>query len=181
MIVAIAIVSGVTLVYVLTFLFVLMWCTQCFGHFTEELSRPEPVTNNRAPREWYLHDNRIDTKVLEVVWASLHRLAPHLLGYVPYATIWAVLFHSFVRNSTRTSQRPPSFVYVIVIGQFVVFSLFGVVQLVNQARADGPAWYWKGELVYLVLSIVAKGLLGLTLLTSVLLYDTFDEAVANAS
>tara|TARA_B100000575_G_scaffold86594_1_gene68534 strand:- start:6383 stop:6535 length:153 start_codon:yes stop_codon:yes gene_type:complete len=46
------------------------------------------------------------------------------------------------------------------VGQFVVFSSFGITQFVNQVAPNGPSWYAWGEFSYLVLSLFSKGLLG---------------------
>ena len=50
----------------------------------------------------------------------------------------------------------------------------------NQGFNNGPSWYYWGEWSYLALSLFSKGLLGLTLVANVLLYDSFDEAVQEA-
>lgn len=177
MIIIIAVSSGVAHVYMITCLFVMIWCTQLFGYYTEVQSRPEP-NGGAKPEKWLLRAGNTDLVVPEFP-AALQRLAPHFLGYVPYVTVWAVLFHSFFYN-VGDGSGPPGFVYVIVVGQCIVFTGFGITQLINQARDDGPSWYVWGEFSYLVLSLVSKGILGLTLISSVLLYDTFEEAAAQA-
>ena len=63
-----------------------------------------------------------------------------------------------------------------MLGQLLVFSSFGITQLLNQIDDNGPSWYYWGELSYLCLSLVSKGLLGLTLVTSVFMYDRFEDA-----
>jgi len=165
--VMIAFVSGIAHVYTLASIFFLMWCTQCFGYFTEVLSRPVPSDGERPQRwetkEWYV------------------RLLPHFLGYVPYLAAWFVQIHSFywnfLKDSEDGSRTAPDFVHWIIWGQFAVFSLFGVTQLLNQSLQNGPYWYWQGELSYLILSLTAKALLGGLLIFNVLFYDSFDEAV----
>ena len=156
MILAIAAASGVTQVYMLVFIFALMFVTMVFGWVTEELSRPDGDKWQKSRRV---------------------RLIPHFLGYVPYLAVWGVLLHSFHSN---TSEEMPDFVYVIVYGQLVLFSLFGVTQLLNQLDDNGPTGYPQGEASYLALSLVSKGVLGSTLIVSVLMYDSFEEAVQKA-
>jgi hypothetical protein len=112
-----------------------------------------------------------------LVW-KLWRLSAHVLGYVPYLTVWSILLHSF--DSNVTEEGPPDFVWAIVIGQFVIFTGFGFTQLFNQGFDKGPYWYWRGEMSYLVLSLLSKGVLGMILITNVLLYSTFSEGVAVA-
>ena len=97
-----------------------------------------------------------------------------MLGYVPYTCVWVILMHSFYSNTE--GGGPPDFVYAIVWGQFALFTGFGATQLLNQWREDGPWWYWRGELSYLVLSLVSKGVLGLTLISNVFFYSTFADA-----
>ena len=184
MIITIAVASGVAHVYMITFIFALMWCTMTYGYFTEVISRPEkPAKAGDKPTKWVIRpDNpkKLWLDVAPVVTAPLQRITPHLMGYVPYIVIWVVLMHSFFYN-VGDGGGPPGFVYVIVIGQLVVFTGFGITQLFNQVLENGPSWYYWGEFSYLALSLFSKGLLGLTLISNVLLYDTFQEASAAAS
>ena len=120
--------------YMITFIFTLMWVTQVFGYYTEVLSAPMPRGPSKRPQRplrWR-------------VTSCLQRLTPHFFGYVPYLTIWICLGHSFFSNVTGEGRTPPDFVYVIVIGQFAVFTLFGVTQLANQIDNNGPSWYFWG-------------------------------------
>jgi hypothetical protein len=66
---------------------------------------------------------------------------------------------------------------MIVIGQFVAFSLFGITQFILLWRDDGAYLFYWGEISYQFLSLFAKGLLGMVLIVNVLLYRSFDEAV----
>ena len=180
MIITIAVASGVAHVYMIAMVFALMWCTQLFGYYTEVLSRPEP-NGRKKPTQWVIRDSNPEALVLPIAgFARLQRLAPHALGYVPYTVVWVVLLHSFFYN-VGDGGGPPGFVYVIVIGQFVIFTGFGITQLLNQAMDNGPSWYYWGEVSYLALSLFSKGFLGLTLIANVLLYDNFDQAVAEAN
>jgi hypothetical protein len=133
------------------------------------------LMNSDAARTWYGVVPLPDFPI----WVQ--RLAPHLLGYVPYLTVWGVLGHSFIYNAVINSDTsPPTFVFIIVIGQFATFTLFGLTQLVLGLFEWGPDYYYNGECLYLILSVTAKALLGLTLVASVLIFDTFEEAVENA-
>ena len=160
-------------------IFVLLWCTMLFGYYTE-VSSP-PLSNGLSkPTEWLISHKRPERLLVPELWAVWQRLFPHFLGYVPYITVWGVLFHSFFFNIAGAERGPPSFVYVIVVGQLVVFTGFGITQLANQISSNGPEWYYWGEFSYLVLSLFSKGLLGMTLVANVLLYDSFDDAVSAA-
>lgn len=193
----IALCSGITHIHTLDAILALMWSTQCFGYLTEELSRPgryeqvdglnscdatTPRALQRADFPWTrasLQGQKADAWLLQDRWV---RLRPHVLGYGPYLAAWSIQIHSFYWNYLHPEQerKAPSFVHAIVWGQFAVFSLFGITQLWNQWDSEGPSWYWKGELSYLVLSLVAKGFLGLLLIVNVLVFSSFDEAVADA-
>lgn len=70
--------------------------------------------------------------------------------------------------------------FVIIWSQVILFSCFGITQFILLWRDDGPSVYYYGELSYQVLSLLAKGVLGIVLMFNVLVYDSFDEAMANA-
>lgn len=160
--------------------FSLLWCTMLFGYYTEVTSPPLSLGPEEKPKEWLISAARPELLAFPELPATLQRLAPHLLGYGPYITVWAVLFHSFFYNVSDADQGPPAFVYIIVVGQLLVFTAFGITQLANQISASGPEWYFWSEVSYQFLSLFAKGLLGLTLVANVLVYDSFDEAVSSA-
>lgn len=71
---------------------------------------------------------------------------------------------------------PPDWVIWAVIGQCVVFSSFAVTQFVLLFFDSGPKWYIYGEISYLILSLVAKGFLGLILIANVFILESIDEA-----
>lgn len=152
-----------------------------FGYYTEVTSPPENNGDSKRPEKWLVRAENKELLAFPLFPAVLQRLAPHFLGYVPYIVFWSVLMHSFFFNTSDSGdQGPPTFVYIIIIGQFVVFSSFGITQFVNQIAPNGPSWYMWGEWSYLFLSLFSKGLLGFTLISSVLLFDTFEEAVVDA-
>lgn len=64
----------------------------------------------------------------------------------------------------------------IVVGQCVLFTLFGFNQFWLLWRNDGPSVFYAAEVRYQVLSLVAKGFLGAILVANVLIYQSFDEA-----
>ena len=124
-------------------IFSLLWCTMLFGYYTEVAS--PPLSNGLSkPTEWLISHKRPERLLVPELWAVWQRLFPHFLGYVPYLTVWGVLFHSFFFNIAGAERGPPAFVYVIVVGQLVVFTGFGITQLVNQISSNGPEWYYWG-------------------------------------
>lgn len=188
-----AVAGGINHLYMVIFIFALMWCTMVFGHFAEVVNRPEPAESpDKKPLYWMMRQQNpqllafphlLVFPMFDAMSARLHRLAPHFMGWIPYLTVWVVLLHSFLYNlddSQSQGRSPPDFVYAIIIGQAVTFSFFCFTQLFLLSRVDGPELYFWGEMSYQVLSLVAKGLLGSILLANVLLYDSFEAAVAAA-
>ena len=174
--------SGLVDDFILLCGFVLIHCTMYFGHFAEELSRPMYDPKTGKPSVWLKSSINKDTLFFDWIpcLAPLERLWPHLLGYVPYSTIWFVFLFNFLSNATDndTGRSAPWFVYMLLIGQFSVFSIFGLVQFINLSFHNGPSWFAYGELTYILLSFVAKGLLGITLIFSVFAFDRFEDAAA---
>ena len=134
--------------------FFLVATTITFGWVSDSMNRP------RSEDEW---ENP----------SVFARLIPHLLGYIPMLAVWTGLFFTLATNANECG--PPAYVYVLVIGEFVLFISFGIPQL-YQIIAP-PRKYIYGEYVYQILSLIAKGTLGGILLAFVLLYDTFEESV----
>jgi hypothetical protein len=179
MIITISVASGVSHTYMIASNFALMFCVMCFGYYSEVTCPPEPNGVSR-PQRWAVRNSRPDLLVFPVFPAAFQRLAPHVLGYVPYAVVWAQLFHSFLSNTSDDGPGPPTFVYIIVAGQFVAFTIFGLTQFLLLLFEGGAHYYWVGEFSYQVLSVVSKGLLGFTLIESVFAYDNFSDAVRAA-
>lgn len=126
--------------------------TMLFGHFTEVISRPSPDSDT-----WTLP-----------LWS---RLSPHLLGYIPQLAAWFIIMYTFY-GAGNGERGPPDFVYAIVWLQLALFFSFGFIQLVVLCRP--PSKYVQGEYAYQTLSLVAKGLLGIMLLTNVLFLSNFE-------
>lgn len=62
-----------------------------------------------------------------------------------YLTVWACLLHSFFWNVSNAPEGggPPTFVYAIIVGQFIAFSLFGITQFTLLWMERGAAlFYW---------------------------------------
>lgn len=165
MVLTIAYTSGIKTLYLLICIFMLSFVTMTFGWTTECLSRPAPGGFDLAyqSKKW----------ATESPW---QRLTPHALGYIPYLTMWAILMDSFYYNTRNVRDQMPPFVFAIVWSQAVLFTMFGVVQLVQQASNWGCENYWRGEVAYCVLSLTAKLLLGSILIANVFMFTKFDEA-----
>ena len=155
--VCIAYLTGTTTTDAIVSVFVLVSTTMVFGHLTEDAARPEGEEGwARPPAE---------------------RLVPHLLGYVPFLAAVGVILQGFARASGVSAvvdgeeRSMPAFVYAIVTSQLLLFTSFTFVQLAATLRA--PKWYVQGEIAYMVLSLVAKGILSFLLLTNVIALQFF--------
>jgi hypothetical protein len=65
---------------------------------------------------------------------------------------------------------------IAVVGQMVVFSCFGITQFVLLLFDHGAYYYPLGEISYLILSLVSKGMLGMLLIFNVAMYSSIDDA-----
>lgn len=108
--------------------------------------------------------------------ATLQRLGPFFLGFVPYATAWWIILHVFARNIAPYIDVIPWFVPIIVYGEAISFTFFAVVQFIQQVT-DSCVNYWLGELIYLILSMQSKGMLGGILIFNVIFLSNFDQIV----
>lgn len=140
----------------LFYMFVLISSTMTFGWLHELLNEP-----SEGADEW--------RRPLR------ERVAAHLLGYYPQLAAWGGMWFLFFSN-TSECRGPPDFVYVIVFAQAALFFSFGASQAL--VTVWPPSRFRTGELIYMVLSLVAKGLLGVVLLSNVLILGSFEEAVA---
>lgn len=142
MILVIAYSSGINIDLELLMIFVLIATTMFFGHLTETVNK-----KSEGEDKWAL--------------PLCQRLTPHLMGYLPQITAWFVIVFNFISNS----ENAPDFVQYIIWGQLGLFFSFGFVQLAVILRK--PSKYVNGEIAYQFLSIIAKGFLGVIMLTNV--------------
>ena len=157
--IAIAYVTGTTTTDSIVAVFGLISTTMFFGHLCEVSARP--------------------TSALTWNVGVVERLTPHFLGYVPFLIAMTMILQAFSRASqvtytdptTNEAQGMPGYVYAIVASQLGLFTSFTVVQLVVTTRA--PKDYIWGEVAYMVLSLVAKGVLSLLLVANVIAISIF--------
>lgn len=142
------------------------WITEIHAmHFIDELSTEKSYAFGswNLTRRWR-HGS----------WKT--RLQIHVLGYLPYGLCWAIVFDRFRRNMQALTGVVPDFVNGMVIGSFALFTLFGITQLLHQTLPFGPSVYWLGEIIYVVLSFVAKAQLGFVVLYQALVEEAlFDN------
>lgn len=163
--------------------FVLCFTTMFFGYATEVHSRPAKKGENGENvydfERWEGQpEEGEDNYMRKRVWNYIYRMQFHFFGIIPYLFAWYLLLGQFLRqiNELPDDVEIPSFVFWAIMGTFMVFSLFTVVQMKYQWSA--PKFYWRTELWYCFLSATSKAYLGLILLWNVLLADSFDEAVS---
>jgi hypothetical protein len=134
--------------------------TMPFGYWTEQLARPA------SPDAW--------TRPLCV------RLVPFLLGHVPQCAAWLLILLQFYDGvAEQAEDRTPAFVYAILWAELVLFFSFGAASLLSQLLP--PRLFYRGEILFQVLSLVSKGLLGGILLSFVLMASSYEEAIENAT
>ncbi len=149
----IAYLTGVRSVMVIVAVAGLIATTMLFGFMSELYNRPLPSSD-----EW---DRHTLTK----------RIVPHLLGYIPYLFAWFLILYAFF--GTGATCAAPSWVWAIIIGQFVMFTLFIIPQLYQLTHR--PSKFVYGEYGFIILSFIAKAYLGINLLAGGLTLDNFDE------
>lgn len=144
-------VSGITNIFTLIVVAIIMNVVlQYLGYVMEDINTPKEL----AFRSGKVH------------WAAT------IIGWIVFVGQWIIVFGYFF--GAVTSERPigvdpvPAFVYVIVIGLFVQYSLFGFVQLFHYLR--WPRWIATGygaEISYIVLSFISKFFLDWTLIAGI--------------
>ena len=117
------------------------------------------------------------TSVVNARWMTV--FLPHALGWVPFIGVVSVFITSFSLAVSKSPESPPSWVYFLYSFQFVIMSLFAVVQLVEQLyiykappTAEGKTTCrrlaLRAEFAYTTLSLVAKSVLCWVLFVNVL-------------
>lgn len=96
----------------------------------------------------------------------------HITGWLQFIWAYGIIGHAFFRtikaSNDNSTPGPPSFVYVIVIALFLLYSSFGFVQLYELININKFNRFTK-EKVYVLLSLTAKLLLGWMIFSNVLL------------
>jgi len=131
----------------------LIGTTMTFGFLSELLNRPAA-----AGDRW------------ESGGSFAKRAVAHFAGYISYIFAWSAILFSFFGGGGACAA--PTFVWMVVLGQFILFSSFVVPQLYQLSHP--PSDFYKGELGFIALSFVSKAFLGITLLAGGIASDTFD-------
>ena len=160
MMLSIAYTSGIRGYTELVCIFWLVATTILFGWLQEVINRP-----NKDEDSWQLD--------------IVSRSQAHILGYIPQLAAWYSVLYTFLSSASGRCAGPPAFVYYIILGEAILFFSFGLPQLYQ--ILSPPSRYIVGEYIYQILSLVSKGVLGMILLTNVLLYDRFEDAVIDTN
>lgn len=178
MAIPIAYVCGIRSAELLWAVFALVLITMPFGWVTEALSRPVEIADTEDTtsknilrcRQWRIGSEGV-ALVLRAPWtAPLQRLGPWLLGWIPYLFAWVLVLNQYYYSISKIpneDNKPPDWVGALLFTEIVVFSCFGIVQFAQQLTNCGCYYYWVGELVYIILSLTAKMILGITLILNI--------------
>ena len=114
----------------------------------------------------------------------VRRMLPHVYGWFPYSSAWVViLIHLRSSQADLAVERPdvqiPAWVEGAIYGTVLMFTSFAFVQIIFQSLP--PGFYWGSEVVYCILSLVAKLYLGWFLLLNVIFIDGSAEAALTGS
>ncbi len=172
MLLSIAVVFGMREQNALASIFLLQWVTIVFGFLTELYSHPL-----ETKLEWLGDRDKNDEytgQSKQVNYAR--RMIPHVFGIFTYVACWVLILNSWFESLDDVREHSPDiydamprFVYAIVIGTVVIFSLFSVVQIRYQWLP--PSRFWESEIWYYALSATAKVFLGALLYINVLTAD----------
>ena len=133
------------------------WITELHGaYLIEQAPEPYEFCGWKLTRRWKPGS-----------WKTRWQI--HMLGYVPYALCWGIVFDRFRLNMEAVSEIVPDFVNLSVILSFILFTFFGLTQFLHQFLTYGPSVYWLGEVIYVTLSFAAKAQLGFVILVQALL------------
>ena len=127
--------------------------TMPFGYWVEQISRPASADAWTRP--------------------LAYRLTPWVVGHIPQTVAWLIVLLQFYDGTADPSDVTPAFVHVILWAQLVLFFSFGAASLLSQWAA--PRLFYRGEVLFQILSLVSKGLLGGLLLANVLMLGSFEE------
>lgn len=96
----------------------------------------------------------------------------HITGWLQFCWAYGIIGHAFFRSiqasKDNSTPGPPSFVYVIVIVLFLLYASFGFVQLIELILGNKFNKYTK-EKSYVILSLTAKLILGWMIFSNVLI------------
>lgn len=100
----------------------------------------------------------------------------HFTGWLQFGWAYGIIFSAFFKSIENSPEGagPPKFVYIIVIALFLLYSSFGFVQFVELAylSCDKKLNPYTKEVSYVLLSLIAKCLLGWMIFSNVLIFSS---------
>lgn len=174
MIIVILAVVGVNDLYIIMFSFTAMWVVNMLGYSQEILDQfAGPMIDRlRTTPRFNSPDSSIIVEPKKRNWFV--RYHPTFIGWVVYIVLWAVVLTQFFYSYFNTTTKPPAFVIAAVFTLLILFSSFGVVQLLTIANKIS---YYNGEIAYVVLSLVAK--LSLVWILQISMFNTANITIGN--
>lgn len=151
MLVLIALVNGIFDQSIITLIAVSCTACQLCGLVAEQLLNLHKVHEK---------NKELSNKLKVLAWIS------HLIGWLLIITAYAIIFRYYDVSNRNSDGQAPEFVTAIVISIFILFSSFGVVQLLQMTILKLE--YDTAELVYVCLSLTAKTVLGWIIYANVL-------------
>tara|TARA_B100001059_G_C17833851_1_gene586577 strand:- start:619 stop:1536 length:918 start_codon:yes stop_codon:yes gene_type:complete len=150
MLVLIALVNGIFDQSIITLIAVSCAACQLCGLVAEQLLHLHKVHEK---------NKELSNNLKVLAWVS------HLIGWLLIITAYAIIFRYYDVSNRNSDGQAPEFVTAIVISIFILFSSFGVVQLLQMTNT---LEYDTAELVYVCLSLTAKTVLGWIIYANVL-------------
>lgn len=184
MIIAIGVEAGIRDAYALEMMFVLTWVTMILGLLADVLST---IVMNHT-----YTDMEPIYQVLGI-WAWM---IPHASGWITCLAAYGPILDVFIQSSSKSEVSAPGFVHVIVFLQFFLFCCFGLVQTYSLVKKtylimaiqgsikpystnlgnwgleferDAALLDERVEMIYVILSFVAKTLLCWLILSPILM------------
>ena len=160
MLVAIALLCGIFEQYALIGIFLAMFSCNILGLLAEHLASMKPKEKtDEEDRLLRSLDNRAQQEHLTVTWIA------HVAGWLCVIGAWLPILVAFSVSNSEGTESAPDFVYVIIATMFILFNTFGINQLLELSGVYG---HETAELVYIMLSLTSKSLLGWLIFANVL-------------
>lgn len=158
MIVIIAVIVGVDDLYSVMLLFAMMWLVNMCGLLQDwNIQFTAPRVSTSVEKERLLGNTYYNREAFVNVNEGAERhfiviYAPTIIGWILYLVMWSILFTSF-GYTYDNNDSTPEFVIVVVCVLFVLFTTFGVNQLIY---LSGRIGYVRSEVIFIYLSLVSK-------------------------
>ena len=107
---------------------------------------------------------------VEYVDSNNIKILLHFVGWLQFVWSYCIIGHAFFKSVEDANENggngPPDFVFAIVLSLFLLYSSFGFVQMFELCTDISP---YKKECAYVMLSLIAKTLLGWMIFSNVLI------------